>query len=231
MCPSPFFIVGSDRSGTTMLRLMLNVHSQVHVPRESWFLIELMDKLPLSGALTLQQVMQAGEIITQHRRWPDWNITDSALIAALEKLRAPTLAQLIDAVFRLSAQQDNKPLWADKTPEYVIRIADLHRVFPKAKFIHVIRDGRDVCLSLLKTGWRGQTIRQISAYWSDYVLRGHAASTPLGPDLYREVRYEDLVLDTEGELRSLCGFLNLSFEPQMLEFWKTSAQQVAGWEG
>ncbi len=69
MTESPVFIVGSGRSGTTVLRLMINMHSRLRVPRESWFLMPLLDQLPLTGGLTDSEKEKAYELISTHSRW------------------------------------------------------------------------------------------------------------------------------------------------------------------
>ena len=79
----PFFIVGAERSGTTMLRLMLNESQNVLVPRETWFMIELMNALPLENPLNKSEIQQAFQIIVNHSRWKDMEIESSELLSAL----------------------------------------------------------------------------------------------------------------------------------------------------
>src|SRR5687768_8566851 len=79
----PFFVVGTDRSGTTLLRLMLNEHPRLHVPPESGFVSGLMDALPLHAPLSPAQLRLAGEIVGGHWRWKDWEVTADVLQAAL----------------------------------------------------------------------------------------------------------------------------------------------------
>lgn len=220
----PFFIVGSDRSGSTMLRLMLNEHSRLCVPPETWFLTDLMNALPLTGPLTTEQVTQARKIIAAHWRWKEWNIADSRLKTRLHSLKSPTLGDLIDCVFRLKA--GDKPRWGDKTPGYLTEIDRLHKVFPSAKFVHIVRDGRDVCLSLRRTGWEGDTTWSIAQYWNRHVGTGLQQGRLLPPGHYLEVSYSDLVLNTEEILREICRFLGEEFEPEMLFFYKRAEHQM-----
>jgi len=227
---APFFIVGSDRSGTTLLRLMLSEHSLLHVPRESWFLIKLMSRLPARSPLTRKQVQIAYDIITTHWRWKDWEIEDRELWDRLKHHSEPSLSELIDAVFRLSSVLSGKPRWGDKTPEYVMEIDRLHTVFPEAQFIHIIRDGRDVCLSLMKYKWRGIGLRQNAMYWAKHVAAGIESGKKLPKHLYLQVAYEDLVLDTENTLTKVCQFLDVAYSPLMLGFHKNAAKSIAPWE-
>ena len=116
--------------------------------------------------------------------------------------------------------------WGDKTPGYLTEMQRLHGVFPDAKFLHVIRDGRDVCLSLKKTGWRGLTSWEIAQYWAGVVGEGWRQGRALPADAYMEVEYEALVTNTEKLLRRVCAFLGEDFEPAMLEFYRTAADHL-----
>lgn len=225
---TPFFVVGSERSGTTMFRLMLNQHSRLCIPRESWFLTDLMDQLPLTGQLSDEQQSQAFQIIKSHDRWPDWDISDEILRSTLDKLNRPTLNELVDSVFTLASM--GKERWGDKTPPYVREIPRLHALFPKAKFIHVIRDGRDVVLSLQQKRWFGKNRRKLIEYWSSAVLEGHKAGQLLPTDQYMEVHYEDLVLNAEETLVRAMDFLGEDYEPTMLDFYKNAERNIAPWE-
>jgi hypothetical protein len=123
-----------------------------------------------------------------------------------------------------------KPLVGDKTPNYVRQILILHSLWPHARFVHLIRDGRDVCLSLL--GWKRKATRMAELFptwaedpvttaalcWERDVRRGRDRGRPLGPALYHEIRYEDLVSRPADETRNLCCFLGVAYEGEMLEF-------------
>lgn len=227
-CQTPFFVVGTSRSGTTMFRLMLNAHSSLSIPGETWFLSDLLDRLPAGESLTPDQVEKALGVITGHWRWQEWGIPDRRLEDAVRSLKQPTLADLIDSVYRLWTEGSEDVQWGDKTPGYTKEIARLHAVFPQARFVHIIRDGRDVCLSLKKTGWHGESTWVIAEYWSDSVRAACVAGRGLPQGQYLEVRYEQLVVDTEATLRSVCEFLGVAFEPAMLEFYVTAGRNIPG---
>lgn len=225
----PFFLVGADRSGTTLLRLMLNEHPRLHVPRESYFLTDLMNALPLRDALSDGQIEIAIRAILDQPHWRDWEIDDDALVAALRPLAGVELCRLIHAVFELSNDR-RKPRWGDKTPRYVQEIARLHVVFPHARFVHLIRDGRDVCISLRNVGWHGQTSFEVAEYWARSVTAGIEQGRRLGPDLYLEMNYESLVLETESALRRVCGFLGEPYDPIMLNYASHAKRNIAAHE-
>lgn len=227
---TPFFVVGSDRSGTTMFRLMLNEHSRIHIPRESWFIIPLMDNLPLKARLSPGDLEQAFTIISTHKRWRDWESSDHKLREVIFSLGDPTLAELVDEVFRQCGNTSGKPRWGDKTPKYIDEVTRLHELFPGARFIHIVRDGRDVCNSLRRFRWQGESVYSIAEYWRDVIHAGKAAGRLLGPELYLEIFYEELVLNPEKVLRTVCSFLREDYEASMLDFHEHADENVAEFE-
>lgn len=229
MFEKPFFVVGVERSGTTMLRLMLNMHPHLHIPRETKFWSRVLDEIPSEIRLNEQQVNRVWEIITSQPRWLDQEISGSELRRILQSESSQDLAALMGAVYQFIIDRDTrgKPRWGDKTPSYVREISRLNKVFPKAKFIHIIRDGRDTCMSLAKTGWYGDTIWAIARNWSKTIELGRRQGAELPEDQYLEVNYEQLVLNSEFVLRNVCKFLEEQYDPRMLKFYEQSSDSVA----
>lgn len=118
------------------------------------------------------------------------------IIASLEN---PLLCDLVDRIFERLANLNHKPRWGDKTPHHVRELVRLGKAFPKAKFIHIMRDGRDVSSSLRKKRWYGPTIHA-AWIWAESVRAGRLAGQALGSDRYIEIRYEDLIVNTEATL-------------------------------
>jgi hypothetical protein len=222
----PFFIVGAERSGTTMLRLMLNAHPEVAIPPETWFLIDLMNRLPLTDVLTETQQRLAWQLVIAHKRWPDLDIPNNVLHDRIIGLRQPRLADVIDAIYAELLLRTKKRRWGDKTPEYVIEIDRLHRVFPAAQFVHIIRDARDVSLSLMKKRWRGTFTVNAARYWGNYVSRGCESGRRLADELYLEVHYEDIVCDPPTWLQRICAFLRLEYTDAMMRFHETATEKI-----
>lgn len=222
----PFFVIGASRSGTTMFRLMLNAHSRILIPGETWFLSDLMDTLPRRDPLTTEQVDTAHRLITSHWRWKEWGIADERLRRAYGELAAPRLADLVRTLYALALEGTSKARWGDKTPGYVTEVHRLHELLPEARFLHLIRDGRDVCLSLKKTGWRGESTWEIARYWGAEVGRGLAEGRALPAGRYMEISYEALVLETERVLHDVCDFLGETFEEGMLSFYETATENI-----
>ena len=222
----PFFVVGAGRSGTTMFTLMLNAHPHLFIPTESWFLSDLMDLLPAGGSLTRAQIDDGLALVVRHWRWKEWGVDAEGLERSVRTLVEPTLAEFIDCVFTQPMGGGSDKRWGDKTPGYATEIGRLHRVFPSAQFIHLVRDGRDVCMSHKKTAWHGEIIGDIARYWSRTVDGACAAGHQLPHGLYTQIPYESLVLHTEDTLRSVCTFLGVEFEPRMLEFYKLAEEHI-----
>ena len=225
----PFFIVGADRSGTTLLRLMLNEHPRLHVPRESYFIRDLVLDLPTDRVLSPEEAEEAVRIIKHHPRWPDWEISDAELDAAVDRAGLLWLRDIVERVFRISRERDEKRRWGDKTPMYIHQLDRIHLLFPEAKIIHLVRDGRDVTVSLRRVSWHGTTTLANAMYWTRTVGRGLRLGRPLGAQ-YREFRYEDLVLEPRETLEAVCNFLGERFHPQMLRFYEEAAGEIAPWE-
>jgi len=221
---SPIFVIGSSRSGTTMFRLMLNKHSQLYIPNESHFLTPIMDELPTDRPLSQQQLDRTIDIMIPFLEKRDWDINKSGLLKIAKDLQNPTLSAFIDAIYK---KLSNNLRWGDKTPMYLTEVGRLHNLFPHAQFIHVIRDGRDVCISCQKTGWHGGTASNIANYWNKEVYHGCMAGRALNRDQYIEISYEDLVLDTENTLKIVCDFLGTNFESSMLNFYEDAGKHIA----
>ena len=227
MTMDPLFIVGSERSGTTMLRLMLNEHSGLFIPSESHFLETLVRNFPKSRALTPEELDQAFSIIVNSRRWQDWNEDPDLLREYLNHYSEQTLAQLIDRVFRFCKDCDATMRWGDKTPKYVYSIHEISQIYPKAKFIHIVRDGRDVCVSMLNTKWLGSSIRQIAEHWCSATRAAREAESILDEESYLQIRYEDLVRNNETVLKAVCEFIGEDYQPEILDFYKNTEGKVA----
>jgi hypothetical protein len=219
--PAPF-VVGATRSGTTLLRLMLDAHPRLAIPSETHFIPELIAARDKHGAPPEQML----ELLTAHRRWGDFGIEADALAARWAELDPLTAPDAIRAFYALYAEKIGKPgaHWGDKTPGYIKSMREIQTYLPEARFVHLIRDGRDVALSVLKQDWGPQSIEAAAEKWRSRVLRGRAQQPYLG--FYMEVKFEDLVLHTERELRRICEFVELDFDPAMLGYHETAEKRL-----
>ena len=229
--PAPF-VVGVGRSGTTLLRLMLDAHPQMAMPPETHFFGSV---LAASGRLRFgpeQALLAIRE--DPRRRWNDFGITEDELLGRFEAVDPFNLSDALRAFYALYAEKQGKARWGDKTPTYVKTMRRIQRVLPEARFIHVIRDGRDVTLSnnkrVRERGHRDPLPTETSAArWRKRIETARADSAHL--EGYLEIRYEDLVADTQPALRRVCEYLDLEFDPIMLRYHETAAERLAEMAG
>jgi hypothetical protein len=213
----PVFVLGVSRSGTTLLRVILDRSPGIAIPEESRF-------IPL--------------LWRRHRRSidPDRFRDDLRRIPALRRwdLDAESVSfapgsstsDAIAAVFEAYARQHAKPRWGDKTPMYMRHLTLLERLFSDAQYVHLIRDGRDVGVSFLampegtytRTWAYPSTPARFACQWRTEVEAGRALGARVGTARYFEVRYEELVAEPERVVRSICDFAGLAFEAAMLEY-------------
>ena len=218
--PAPF-VVGHGRSGTTLLRLMLDAHPQLVIPPETQFLPQLIEVAKEPGA-TSDTVC---DVLVGHRRWLDFGIDAGEIRARWAALSPFDLAAAVRIFYRTYAERHGKPRWGDKSPGYGWNMRPIDRLLPEARFIHLIRDGRDVTLSLLARAEDPPPPRKQARHWTKRVAqtRRHGAQVRH----YMEVRYEDLLRDSETELRRICEFIELDFDPAMLRYHEQAEERIA----
>lgn len=214
--PRCFFVVGAQRSGTTLLRILLDRHSMVAIPPETAGMIPELhahrDRYGRNGRL--EDVAAFVGDLERHPGFRSWGISTDAIRSELGG--ATTLSQAIEAVYLTYAHLRGKKGWGDKTPQYVEHVQLLAGLFPDARFIHMIRDGRDVAMSELDLHRLHRHAASAAFLWSRKVRIGREAGRALADGRYMELRYEDMLASPDTELARLCRFLGLSYEPTML---------------
>lgn len=222
---TPFFIVGNPRSGTTLLRTILCGHSRIYIPNETGFLAHLSEYSSRSN--TRDDVQRLVNRIGRMNR--EWSELVDDFDSFFESLADTRLGTILDALYRIKIQPQGAVRWGDKGPSYVRVIPKIDQIFPTAQFVHIIRDGRDCVLSAMeKWGdryWYYDTYYLLRS-WQRNVTLGQDAATKLGPNRYLEIRYEQLVDQTDATIRRVCRFLGESFEPSMLDH-KALGEQIS----
>jgi hypothetical protein len=209
-----------------MLRLMLDAHPEMAIPSETYFVTNLIEAA--DGGAGPDQL---ANVLVTHRRWGDLGIDEGELRSRLTAIGRPTGGDAVRTAFELYAEGRGKPRWGDKTPAYLTNIRDIHRALPEARFIHIIRDGRDVALSVLRMPEADRPMRRpdsvglVATRWSRRIARAREQSEALPH--YLEIRYEDLVRDPEEALRRACELIELPFEAAMLEFHSRAGERLA----
>lgn len=237
--PNPYvFIVGCPRSGTSLLKRMLNAHSQIAVFGESHWIVQLFEE---QRGLTPQGLVTP-ELISHLVDSPKFNRLRISSVQLETLLAAPhpiTYSAFISRIFDVYAQSQGKALVGNKTPWFVRRIHTLHTLWPRARCVHLIRDGRDVCLSVanwptthrnhpaLFFTWKEDAVSTAALWWEYMVRTGRQAGESLGPELYYEIRYESLVSHPAEECSRLCAFLRLPYDGAMLSCHEGQTKPVA----
>jgi sulfotransferase family protein len=215
----PIFVIGAPRSGTTLLRVMLSSHPRIYIPPESDFIPRLFlgrARVPMSRRRALRNV----RIVLDNRRFlREWRGAPLDADSFVDDLDELTPAAFLDALYGTYAAGHGAARWGDKSPIYTHYVPLLAEIFPAARFVHLIRDGRDAALSAL-AAYRDRFYVDIyfaARSWEHRVRAARVAGARLGPDRYVELRYEELTVEPEAALRPLCAFLGERYEPAMRE--------------
>jgi hypothetical protein len=227
----PFF-VGCDRSGTTLLRAMFDSHPDVAVPPESFFIPQFGRRRAVyekSSGFDVELLMRD---LYEEERFRRWQLSPPDVRRILQEPEVEDYPDAIRRLFQLFSGSKGKKRYADKTPKYISDVPFLSELFPESRFVHVIRDGRNVSLSIREDGRRNgpkrfTNIGEALLHWRTRVQGGLDAKQPLGPDRYLEVRFEDLLDDTESHVRRICEFIDVPFDESMFRY-QERADELAG---
>jgi hypothetical protein len=216
----PLFIVGMPRSGTKLLREMLNGHTRIRIPEvetncypywvarwDRWGPIDT----PPRFEQFYRECVRLPFFSQIHERgleleWPVW----------FEACRAFTPSGVFEALLKsvLSIPlNDRSTIWGDKSPSYIRHIRLLNREFPDARIIHIIRDVRDYALSMRKA-WGKSPVRAAQR-WHDDIAQARADGINVGRN-YKEIRYEELISEPRATLICICDFLEIEFQDRLM---------------
>ena len=225
--PAPMpVIVGVNRSGTTLLRMMLDSHPELTIPPETHFIPALFDAIHKSKnegeRMTAQEIT---DFLVNHRRWGDFGLDADELTHRMTELKKLRPKFVLRAFYGLYAESQGKPRYGDKTPGYVKQMGTVQRALPESRFIHLIRDGRDVAVSReRRTAGEELSVERHAMIWKRRINRARGQAPRLKH--YLEVRYEDLVRDPEAVLRTVCEFIELPYDPAMLDYHERSGDRL-----
>jgi hypothetical protein len=211
LTPAPF-VVGVGRSGTTLLRLMLDAHPALAIGPETQFVADLIHLDDPIGA------------IIGSRTWGDFGLDQDEFA---RRAADRDLAGILRAFYSLYAESQGKPRWGEKTPGYVRNMDSIATVLPEARFVHLVRDGRDVALSRRKRGMGAdKPMAKTATLWRRRIEDARDQARKLD-GRYLELRYEDLVADPEPPLRRICDLIELDFDPAMLRHAESAEERLS----
>jgi hypothetical protein len=228
MNPPLPFIVCHPRSGSTLLRLMLDAHPSLAIPPETMFngVFQLAQAPPPPPAAELPQAVLAAMMRSQ--RWNDLHVSADALRDSFALMgEAFSISEGLRAFYRLYAAGHGKTRYGDKTPGHIFWIPAIAALLPEAVFIHIVRDGRDIAVSM-RTWWfgPGDDMKALAESWLKWLNAAFQAAEAC-PGRYLEVRYEELVARPEPTLRDILAFTDLPFDAAVLRHHEHAAERIA----
>jgi len=236
---NPVFILGNPRSGTSLLRLMISAHSQIAIPPESGFLVWWHKKYKNWSKADSANSTRIDEYLSDlktSKKIETWNLDYSLLKKLIETELPHNYAELSSLVYYSYALNRNKhiSIWGDKNNYYIAHLEELAEIYPNAYFIHIIRDGRDVACSYLNIASLDSSspykpklpdqIIHIAKEWSDNNLKIAGFLNQFNSGKRLSVKYEDLIENPEHSLASVCKFLALPYETEMMNFHETEKE-------
>ena len=223
------FIVGCPRSGTTLFRHIVSAHPHIVItPEAQWIPVWFEERKGLTrdGLVTPELIPE----LLAHDKFALFRLGSEDLLSLVGNGQPISYASFVTGIFNLYGKARSKELVGNKTPDSVRRMGTLRALWPEARFVHLIRDGRDVALSLMdwpsvrnkKPGtfptWKDDPVSTSALWWELNVRWGREDGEWLGPELYREMRYESLVAHPAEECAALCDFLGLEYDEAMLQY-------------
>lgn len=210
------FVVGAPRSGTTLLRLMLDAHPHLAIPPETGFLAKTADWARQPPTSRDQWLDDVRRFPADAPVWPDFGLAPLDVLAAMDHGRPFDVAAGVRSFFRAYAARFGKTRAGDKTPLYCFHVAAIADLLPESRFVHLIRDGRDVAASWGATWFApGPAVTDLAEGWIRHIAAVRRAADERGIAVL-DVRYEALVTEPEATLRRICDFIDLPFNRAML---------------
>lgn len=202
---SLIFVSGALRSGTTILHLMLNSHPEIHSPGEFDFLFDYIEPIKQHNIDFIKNKLKSDRI---------FNSQNLSFSQCSSTSKSQFLMDLVNQVSKNKVLALNVHRNFDRIPIF----------FPSAKYIHLVRDPRDVARSCIGMGWAGNVYYGVD-HWIDSEQSWQRLKTKLTPNQYITIRYEDLICHPENELKKLCQFLAVKYDQKMLSYSKNSTYE------
>ncbi|MGP8216282.1 MAG: sulfotransferase family protein [Bacteroidia bacterium] len=217
------FVIVKERSGTTLLQVMLNAHSNIVAPPESCFIMLLYLKYGSKTKWNEKDIKAfCNDLFTENLFRNYWNIDKekfhSFLLEVKEYLTYPLVCKLVFYSFAPTGKEIK--MFVDKNPPYYDFIPKLYEIFPGTRFIHIVRDYRAnivshkrISIGDINTANKAYRWLKVNSQIEDFKSKM--------PEQWFTLKYETLVTETEEVMRSLCGFIGIAFEKEMIETHNT----------
>lgn len=220
----PFFIIGSGRSGNTLLRSMLVSSNQLSIPPESYVWPRSIRRF--SSYSFMPWELLSSMIVSEFETYKEFNTWEVNLYKAHQetkklKKKEQTLSNIINCIYQVYNKEKGFDglRWGDKTPINTIYIDKIFKVFPQAQYIHIERNPLDVVCSYVKAGLY-ESYEEAAFFWKEATKKADALGKKLSTSQYYKISYEDLVTNPKIELEKICNFLKIEYRNSMLDYWK-----------
>jgi hypothetical protein len=221
MSTRPVFVGGCPRSGTTLLRAMLDAHPDLAIPGETRILVDGFRSRARWGDLQdAENRRRLARWVVERKVSRHVRLTgDPDELVARMVAAPPTIGSVLSAGFQLYAEERGKPRWGDKRPSLLLNLDAVFAMFPEAQYVNLVRDPRAVVESIRRVGrrqgWSARGLAGGADTWERSQRAAERWRRRLRADQFHELRYEDLVADPAGELGRLVAYLEL--DPAGLE--------------
>lgn len=225
---SPVFICGSVRSGTTLLQLLLNAHPNIAIFGELHYFDQILQIRRLVSSLeddtSLDKLLELMQNVDNYKYIPEADEFFRSVRERFQREENRSYENFFRCVLEEYARGQGAGRFGEKTPTNIRYLDRLLGIFPNAKIIHIIRDPRSVVASSISMPWTANDAVVNAMKWKCDILYSRSFARP--ESSYMEVRYEDIVFDTENRLRKICTFLGEDYDDAMVEFYKTSESYI-----
>lgn len=232
----PVFVIGFQRSGTTLLQSLLGAHPRIAAPPEVYYVARVLEHADHFGDLGDDANLAAAlhEALNPPLDMLSGCGFDEERLLERARGGPRTYAALLEAILSDFAERQGKARWSEKSAGQPI--APVLKMFPDARIIHILRDPRDVVASSMEVAWtRPESAVSIAHQWRSFTINTIWRGADLGPAQYMQIRYEDLARDPATVMRMVCAFLGEEYDPAMVDDVsrrRATVPQVAqGWQG
>lgn len=225
---APIFVVGSGRSGTTLLQLMLNTHPDIAICGEIHYVDQISEIRKLVPSIEKPEHFETFFSLVKRTRNIRYLPKAETLLDAVKQRLSGEKYRTYEQFYRCLIEEYAKAQGArrcgEKTPSNIKYLNQIVEIFPNAKIIHIVRDPRAVVASRVKMPWTTDDVVINTLKWKFEIM--YCDQFPKNSESYIELRYEDLVSAPEHQLKRICAFIGEEFDSKMLEFYKTSQKYI-----
>ena len=226
----PFFIIGTERSGTNLLRLILNAHSGLAIPHPPHIMKNFFPLEPFYGDLTVDMRFKRliSDVVKMVELHPyPWEVSiDRDRI--FQEVKHRDLINVFFAIYEQYRENTGKRRWGCKSTFMVYHVALIRYYYPRAQFLFMVRDGRDVAASARKTIFNRYSVYYTAKLWKKEQQLGLSWLRRLSDENIFLVKYEDLLSRPSEVVQSICSFLHEPYEGAMLDFFSTPEAKKSG---